>query len=261
MSRLASCTLVAVAILFAQSCDRGPSPPASPTTVETTESAGSGSNTSAVSPTASASTSSKKPDIDICAPANEGFSLASTNPYFPLQVGHHWHYEGDEEGTAVQLDVTVLADIEVIGGVSTHIVEERELHDGELAEVSRNYFVEASDGTVCYFGEDVDIYEGGVVVSHEGAWRGDQPGNQPGIIMPADPRPGTKYVMEHAPGIAEDQGTIVGSGPVKVPAGTFPDAIRVKELNPLDGERGLKVFARGVGLVIDDTLELVSQGS
>ena len=142
----------------------------------------------------------------------------------------------------MQLHVTVLDAVEVIAGVTTHVVEERESHDGELVEVSRNYFVEASDGTVCYFGEDVDIYEDGAVVSHEGAWRGDGPGNQPGIIMPADPRPGTKFVMESAPGVAEDQGTVVGSGPVEVPAGAFPDAIRVKELNPLDGDRGLKVI-------------------
>ena len=257
MSRLAPYVLVAVVVSVVQACDKAPSPPASPTTVE----APGSSSSTAASPTVTESTPPKKPDIDVCAPANGGFSLASTNAYFPLQVGHHWRYEGDEEGAAVQLEVTVLDAIEVIGGVSTHVVEERELHDGALAEVSRNFFVEASDGTVCYFGEDVDIYEDGVIVSHEGAWRGDQPGNQPGIIMPADPRPGTKFVMEHAPGVAEDQGTIVGSGPVTVPAGTFPDAIRVKELNPLDGDRGLKVFARGVGLVIDGTLELVSQES
>jgi hypothetical protein len=153
----------------------------------------------------------------------------------------------------------VLDAVEVVGGVTTHVVEERERHDGELVEVSRNFFVEASDGTVCYFGEDVDIYEGGAVVSHEGSWRGDAPGNQPGIIMPADPRPGTKYMNENAPGVAEDQAKIVGSGPVTVPAGTFPDAIRVQDFNPLDGDRGLKVFARGAGLVIDGQVQLVSQ--
>jgi hypothetical protein len=76
--------------------------------------------------------------------------------------------------------------------------------------------------------------------------------------MPADPRPGTKFIMERAPGVAEDQGMIVGSGPIEVPAGTFPDAIRVKEFNPLDGDRGIKVFARGVGLVIDGPVQLVS---
>jgi hypothetical protein len=254
--RTALCSAIVVVVFLVPACDKAPSPAASPTAVETPESA---NTASAVSVTANDSSKPKKPGVELCAPATGGFSLASTNPYFPLQVGHQWQYEGEEEGSVVQLHVTVLDAVEVIAGVTTHVVEERESHDGELVEVSRNYFVEASDGTVCYFGEDVDIYEDGAVVSHEGAWRADGPGNQPGIIMPADPRPGTKFVMESAPGVAEDQGTVVGSGPVEVPAGAFRDAIRVKELNPLDGDRGLKVFARGVGLVIDGAVQLVSQ--
>jgi hypothetical protein len=267
-SRIASCVIVAVVLVLAQACDKAPGGPATPTAVPAADSgnaaAGSPANTTgSVSATAKAASSAKassikKPGPDVCAPAAGGFTLASTNPFFPLQVGREWQYEGEEEGTLVQLHITVLDAVEVVAGVTTHVVEERELHDGELAEVSRNFFVEASNGAVCYFGEAVDIYEGGAIVSHEGSWRADQPGNQPGIIMPADPRPGTMFVMEIAPGVAEDQGKIVGSGPVTVPAGTFLDAIRVKELNPLDGERGLKVFVRGVGLVIDGSVQLVS---
>jgi hypothetical protein len=264
LPRTALYPVVAV-VFFAHACDKAPNVPVTPTTVQAPDSDNATSTPAAAadaSPAAtSATSSSKKPGLEICAPATGGFTLASTNPFFPLQVGRQWRYEGEEEGTAVQLRITVLDAVEVIGGVTTHVVEEREWHDGELVEVSSNYYVEASDGTVCYFGEDVDIYENGVVASHEGAWRGDAPGNQPGIIMPANPRPGTKFMMENAPGVAEDQGTVVGSGPVEVPAGTFPDAIRVKECNPLDGDRGVKVFARGVGLVIDGTVKLVSQTS
>src|SRR4029453_3806971 len=254
--RTALCSAIVGVVFLVPACDITPRPPASPTPVEAPESANTASTVSA---TASDASKPKKPGLEICAPATGGFSLASTNPYFPLQGGHHWQYEGEEEGSVVQLHVTVLDAVEVIAGVTTHVVEERESHDGELVEVSRNYFVEASDRTVCYFGEDVDIYEDGAVVSHEGAWRADGPGNQPGIIMPADPRPGTKFVMESAPGVAEDQGTVVGSGPGEGPAGACPHALRGKELNPLDGDRGLKVFARGVGLVIDGTVQLVSQ--
>jgi hypothetical protein len=254
--RTASYFVVAVVLFLAQACDKAPSPPASPTAVDESDTA---STSGASAQATTDKPNPKKPGLGICAPANGGFSLASTNPYFPLQVGRQWQYEGEEEGAFVELQISVLDAVEVVGGVTTHVVEERERHDGELVEVSRNFFVEASDGTVCYFGEDVDIYEDGEIVSHEGSWRGDTPGNQPGIIMPADSRPGTKYMNENAPGVAEDQAKIVGSGPVTVPAGTFPDAIRVQEFNPLDGDRGLKVFARGVGLVIDGEVELVSQ--
>jgi len=136
-------------------------------------------------------------------------------------------------------------------------VQEREWNDGELVEISRNFFAETREGTVCYFGEDVDIYEDGEVVSHEGAWRADAPGNAPGIIMPAHPRPGMTFDMEHAPGIAEDAGRIVGSGPVRVPVGVFREAIRVRETNRLDGEVDFKQFAEDVGLVVDGSVRLV----
>ena len=61
------------------------------------------------------------------------------------------------------------------------------------------------------------------------------------------------------PGIAEDEGFITNrTGKVTVPAGTFPQTIRVRESNPLDGSQGYKTFASGVGLIIDGPLSLVS---
>jgi hypothetical protein len=43
-----------------------------------------------------------------------------------------------------------------------------------------------------------------------------------------------------------------------VPAGTFTETIVVLEVNPLEGEEEPKVFAAGVGLLVDEDLELVS---
>ncbi len=197
-------------------------------------------------------------DLALCAPDRGGFTLASSNPYFPLDVGREWVLQGEEGGAAIELRITVLDVTETVAGVSTHVVQELESADGVLVEDSRNFFVEASDGTVCYFGEHVDIYEGGTIVSHEGSWRADDAGNRPGIIMPAHPRAGVKFQMEGAPGIAEDQGAILGGGRVSTPAGTFTKTIRVRESDPLDGSRDNKVFAQDVGVVIDGTLALVS---
>jgi hypothetical protein len=102
------------------------------------------------------------------------------------------------------------------------------------------------------------LYEGGVVVSNEGAWRADDRGNAPGIFMPADPQPGMTYQQEVAPGIAEDQATVVRRGKtVTVPAGTFADTITVRDYNPLDGNRGTKIYAPHVGLIVDGPLELI----
>jgi hypothetical protein len=194
----------------------------------------------------------------VCDPTQGGFTPTSTNPYYPIQVGSQWHYEGVEEDQLIQLQVTILDSTEAVAGVTTQVLEERETADGELSEVSRNFFAQASNGAVCYFGEDVDIYEDGEIVSHEGSWRADQPGNGPGIFMPDSPKPGMKFEIEVAPGVAEDQGKIVGQGPVTVPAGSFSQAIRMREFNPLDGEKDYKVHVAGVGLVIDGVLELIS---
>ena len=38
--------------------------------------------------------------------------------------------------------------------------------DGRVLEVARDYYAQADDGSVWYFGEDVDNYEDGVVVDH-----------------------------------------------------------------------------------------------
>jgi hypothetical protein len=75
--------------------------------------------------------------------------------------------------------------------------------------------------------------------------------------MPADPEPGLRYEMEVAPGIAEDRGKIVGTGPLFLEAGFFLETIRVRESNPLDQGIGFKVFASGTGLVVDGPVELV----
>jgi hypothetical protein len=69
--------------------------------------------------------------------------------------------------------------------VWTRVVIEHEREDGEIKEISRNYFAMcASSRDVYYFGEDVDIYAGGKVVSHAGAWLAGRHRAQPGIIMP-----------------------------------------------------------------------------
>lgn len=184
-------------------------------------------------------------DLAVCSP--EGvFTLESTNPYFPIEVGKQWTLEGGDE----RVVITVLDETEVVAGVTTRVVEEREWQDGKQKEVSRNFFAQASDGTVCYFGEEVD--------PEEGVWRADNPGSRPGIIMPGDPKPGMRFQMEVAPGAA-DEGVVLEVGKTtQVPAGTFTETIVVLEVNPLEGEEEPKVFAAGVGLLVDEDLELVS---
>lgn len=199
----------------------------------------------------------KQLDVARCAPGAGGFTIAFTNPYFPAPVGRQWVYEGEEDGESLRLEITVLDQTRLVSGVTTRVIEEREWIDDELVEVSWNYYAQAADGTVCYFGEDVDIYEDPETI-HEGRWCASTAGNAPGIFMPIDPHPGMKFPMEIAPGIAEDEATVLGIGPVEVPVGRFTETIRFREYNPLDGDKGYKVFAARTGLVVDGPAELIA---
>ena len=196
----------------------------------------------------------KRLDVRRCAPG-PGFTVVSTNPWFPLDVGRQLVLEGEEEGETLTNVVTVLNVTRTIQGVVTRVVEEREFLNGELSEVTWNYHVQAPDGSICYYGEDVDVYTD-AGITHEGAWcpGGD---NQPGIFMPADPKPGMEYQNEVAPGIALDEARIVGAGPTTVPFGRFEETIRIREFDPLTGDKDHKVHARGVGIIVDGPLELI----
>jgi hypothetical protein len=211
-------------------------------------------------------------DLALCAPDQNTFTLNIDNSYFPLPVGQEWVLVGKEQGQPLGLRVTVLDATETFkfgrDRVTTRVIEELEWADAdgdgvvdpeeELIEVSLNYFAQTQDGTVCYFGEDVDIYENGIVVSHEGSWRADERGNAPGIFMPAQPEVGMTFQQEVAPGIAEDRATIVRQGATDVPAGSFANTITVRDFNPLDGSKGFKTYALDVGIIKDGPLDLVS---
>ncbi len=166
--------------------------------------------------------------------------------------------EATGSSTEVLVLITVLAEVETVAGVETRIVEEYEAKDGQLVEVSRNFFAQTADGTVCYFGEEVDICDsGGNVSSHDGAWRADGETNIPGIFMPTELEVGQAFQQEIAPGIAEDQAKVIALGEVtEVPAGTYIDTATTLDRNPLDSSQDEKVYASGVGLIVDGSARM-----
>jgi hypothetical protein len=214
--------------------------------------------TATATPTPTRTTTSGELDIAICAPDAGPFSAEIDNPFFPLPVGTQWILTGEEDGAPLRVVISSLADTEVVAGVTTRVVEEREWEDAELVEVSRNFFAQTADGTVCYYGEDVDDYEAGEIVGHGGAWRAGVNGALPGILIPAHPEVGQTFKQEVAVGVAEDHAEQVAAGEsVEVGLGTFTDTIRYEETSPLDSGTSEKVYARDVGLLVDDSLERI----
>jgi hypothetical protein len=215
-------------------------------------------------------------DIGICNPATGGpFTLVIDNGFFPVVVGSESVLE-DEEGNA-RLEITVPGDIEEVAGRNTRVLVETEFEDGLLIEVSRNFFAQVQEGspgegTVCYFGEDVDIcptglqQDGddgflceGVEPSHEGAWRAGVNGAIPGIFMLADPEVDDVYNEEIAPDVAEDIAEVTALGdPIEVLDEIFEDTLTTLDCNPLDpGARDTKVYIKDMGIARDGDLFLV----
>ena len=197
-------------------------------------------------------------DIGVCDPSSAAFTLEIDNPFFPLAPGTQTVLEGQAASGDELVRISVLDDVEVVAGVETRVVEEYEAIDGRVVEISRNYFAQTMDGTVCYFGEDVDIFDSdGNVSSHGGAWRADGDTNVPGIFMPAELAIDQAFQQEIAPGIAEDQAKVVALGEVtQVPAGTYEDTATLQDRNPLDGSQDEKVYASGVGLIVDGPVRM-----
>lgn len=198
------------------------------------------------------------------------------NLYFPLIPGRQLYYSNASCVAAGECDdlteLWITAERETkrvsfpVGNtqlsVATRVVTERETENGKLVEISRNYFASCrSSRDVYYFGEDVDIYKNGKVVSHDGAWLSGRHGAKPGIVMPETGFiVGSRYFQEIAPDIALDRAEHKRVGfSMQVPAGRFNNCLEVEETTPLEPDDvGQKIYCRGVGLVKDDDLELTA---
>jgi hypothetical protein len=149
----------------------------------------------------------------------------------------------------------------MVDGVTTGVLEEREEKDGQLIEVSRNYFAtDPNTGAVYYFGEDVDNYKDGKLVNHDSAWLAGEKGARFGLMMPGKPKKGDKYYQEIAPKVAMDRVEVVSvDETVKTPAGTFEHCVHLRETTPLEAGTSHEYYAPGVGMIKDDEFELAEK--
>ena len=191
------------------------------------------------------------------------------NRYFPLHPGAFWRLEGEDDGQFVEVRITVLDDVKIIpflvdGELAVavaRVVEEREWTEGELSQVSRNYYACSElSGNIYYLGEDVDHYQNGRVIGHEDSWLAGRNGAMPGLLMPQLFLLGARYQMEQAPGVSMDRGENLRMGFRRhTPAGTFRRCIMVRETTPLEpDEETIKIYAPGIGMIVDDRLKLVA---
>ncbi|HEU4604663.1 MAG TPA: hypothetical protein VFS46_00325 [Nitrososphaera sp.] len=190
------------------------------------------------------------------------FTSTGTNPFFILEPGYRLVLAGEEDGELVEMVITVLNEKRIVDGIETRVVEEREWVDGELVEVSTNFIAICGEtNSVFYFGEEVDDYEDGELVSHEGEWLAGKDNATAGILMPGTILLGSRYQQETAPGVAMDRAEIMSMNEtIETPAGTFSNVLAIKETNPLESGEEFKYHVAGIGLIQDENLKLEEYG-
>jgi len=175
--------------------------------------------------------------------------------YFVLEPGYRLRFAHGKD----TLTISVLNDTKLVDGVKTRVVEERETKNGQVIEISRNFFaVDQNSGDVYYFGEDVDIYKNGKVASHEGAWLSGEKHAAFGLFIPGKPQVGDRYYQELAPKVAMDRAEVVSvNETLRLPAGVFTNCVRTKESSAIEIGSESKWYAPGVGIVRDADFVLV----
>jgi hypothetical protein len=174
-----------------------------------------------------------------------------TNPLFPIARLRSTVLSGHVEGEPFKTETTLLPQTRIVEwpegrSVETLISQYVAYLDGRIEEVALDYYAQADDGSVWYFGEDVFNYRDGVIADTEGTWLAGREGPA-AMIMPAEPKVGDVYRPENAPGLVFEEVTIGAVGrTVQGPRGAVTGAIIADELHQ-DGQREAKTFAPGYG--------------
>ena len=191
------------------------------------------------------------------------FSSTGRNPFFILEPNYQLVLAGGDASEAAEVTITVLNETRQVNGTETRVLEERESIGGELVEISRNFFAICEEtNSVFYFGEEVDDYENGNIISHEGAWLAGEDANRAGVIMPGTIILGARYYQEIAPNVALDRAEIIDMGElIRTPSGGFTDTLITRETTPLEQDVAeLKYYAAGIGLIQEEDLKLEHYG-
>jgi hypothetical protein len=179
------------------------------------------------------------------------FTTMIDNPYFPLVPGTRFVYDGTTAEGRERTVTEVTRETKKVMGVDTVVVHNTVTRDGQLVEDTYDWYAQDRAGNVWYFGEDTRAIGAGGTASTAGSWRAGVDGALPGIVMLAHPRVGDTYRQEYYPGVAEDTGQVVSTtGTASVAAGTFPEVLTTKDVNPLEGTAETKLYARDVGFIL-----------
>lgn len=174
-----------------------------------------------------------------------------TNPLLPISGLHSAILSGTVDGKPFHTQTTLLPETRIIEWtegqqVETLVSQYVAYLDGRIEEVALDYYAQADDGSVWYFGEDVFNYKDGYIADTDGTWLAGKEG-PPAMIMPGDPKVGDVYRPENVPGLVFEEVRIKAVDQrVDGPHGSVEGVIIAGELHQ-NGSREDKTFAPGYG--------------
>jgi hypothetical protein len=173
-----------------------------------------------------------------------------TNPLFPVSLKESVLMLGHVDGKPFRTEVTLLPETRIIEWegqrVETLVSQYNAYLGGRIEEVAYDYYAQADDGSVWYFGEDVFDFRDGAIVVTEGTWLAGRDGPA-AMIMPGDPQVGDVYGTENAPGFVFEEVTVRSvDEQLDGPMGPIDGGLLADELHS-DGTTEQKIFAPGYG--------------
>ena len=209
---------------------------------------------------------------------------ARPNPYLPLAIGNRWEYAGglidSEDPTSETFTDEVLDETKLIEGVTCIVSRNTAYEDGELIELTDDWYARTFEGDIVYCGEQVQNFESfegddpaqPELVDLDGSFKAGRQAMS-GLLFPGDPSIGRIYRQEWAPGDAEDVGEVVsttyGYGAGAELDGHMDsdladllcddDCVVTRDFSPFDpGTFALKYYARGIGMFYE--VETTAEG-
>jgi len=194
-----------------------------------------------------------------CAPSSQRVDLVKptfsnptniTNPLFPVSKVTQTLLLGHVEGKPLHVVYTLRPGTRTIAWddkqIKTLIVQYIAHVDGRIVEAAIDWYGQADDGAVWYFGEDVFNYEDGVIVDTDGTWLAGEDGPV-AMIMPASPKVGDVYRVENIPGLVFEEVTVKTiSQTLDGPSGPVNGSMVGRQLH-MNGSFSDKNFAPGYG--------------
>ena len=179
-----------------------------------------------------------------------------TNEWWPLKPGTQWLWEGQaldgEEAIRRRVIFTVTDLVKEIAGVRTLVGWDRDYNDELLVEQELIFLAQDKEGNIWHLGQSSELYDEGELDGTMTWLVGYLEGAKAGILMPADPRPGTpEYSEGYAPPpyYWDDVAKVAQAGQrVCVRSRCYEGAIVIEEYEPtIEDAFQLKYWVRGVG--------------